>query len=273
MLGRTISLRILFLLAVPGSLAGPSLTPAPLFYLDVASHPPAQGDTVKLMCIAPRGYEGSEFWLLRTGQAQPVQMLFASEAQHNVTFILGNITHRDAGQYKCCYHSYNGSARQASQLSNMVQIEVAGSTWLLPVTLGVAGVLLLSVGLVVAVVAVRRVNSRRRQLKRDQDSCWTERNFPTTDMSFDNCLFTVSVWTWQPRAAKMPASPQVPGQGSTPLPLWRAASSARSGLCSDGPGGGWLPLLPLPTPVPALASTSVLLWAGSLLTRGAVSGG
>ncbi|XP_075772256.1 protein HIDE1 isoform X5 [Pelodiscus sinensis] len=156
MLGRTISLRILFLLAVPGSLAGPSLTPAPLFYLDVASHPPAQGDTVKLMCIAPRGYEGSEFWLLRTGQAQPVQMLFASEAQHNVTFILGNITHRDAGQYKCCYHSYNGSARQASQLSNMVQIEVAGSTWLLPVTLGVAGVLLLSVGLVVAVVAVRR---------------------------------------------------------------------------------------------------------------------
>nr|XP_025037096.1 protein HIDE1 [Pelodiscus sinensis] len=148
-----------------------------------------------------------------------------------------------------------------------------GSTWLLPVTLGVGGVLLLSVGLVVAVVAVRRVNSRRRQLKRDQDSCWTERNFPTTDMSFDNCLFTVSVWTWQPRAAKMPASPQVPGQGSTPLPLWRAASSARSGLCSDGPGGGWLPLFPLPTPVPALASTSVLLGAGSLLTRGAISGG
>ncbi|KAG6925972.1 hypothetical protein G0U57_013002 [Chelydra serpentina] len=37
MLSRKMSLRILFLLA--GSLAGPSLAPAPLFYLEVSSDP------------------------------------------------------------------------------------------------------------------------------------------------------------------------------------------------------------------------------------------
>ncbi|XP_034648258.1 protein HIDE1 [Trachemys scripta elegans] len=205
-LSRKMSLRILFLLA--GSLAGPSLTPAPLFYLDVSSDPPARGDSARLVCIAPSAYVESEFWLLKTDLAQPVQMLFASEAQHQVTFILGNVTGKDAGQYRCQYRRYNGSAWQMSKFSNVVEIVVAatptapppastaapeGSPWLLPVTLSVAGALLLTVGLVVAVVAVRRVNARRQQLKRDQESCWTERNFPTTDMSFDNGLFTVSV--------------------------------------------------------------------------------
>ncbi|KAG6925971.1 chromosome 19 orf 38 [Chelydra serpentina] len=95
-----------------------------------------------------------------------------------------------------------------SEFSNVVEIAVAatptappsastvapeGSPWLLPVSLSVAGALLLTVGLVVAVVAVRRVNARRQQLKRDRESCWTDTNFPTTGMSFDNCLFTVSV--------------------------------------------------------------------------------
>ncbi|XP_043362277.1 protein HIDE1 isoform X2 [Dermochelys coriacea] len=205
MLSRKMSLRILFLLA--GSLADPSLTPAPLFYLDMTSDPPAQGDSARLMCIAPKAYVDSEFWLLKTDLAQPVQTLFASEAQHYVTFILENITRKDAGQYRCKYYSYNGSARQMSEFSNMVEIAVAatptapppasmaapdGSPWLLPVSLSMAGALLLIVGLVVAVVAVRRVNIRRQQLKRDRESCWTETSFPTTDMSFDNCLFTVS---------------------------------------------------------------------------------
>ncbi|XP_074791345.1 protein HIDE1 [Natator depressus] len=206
MLRRKMSLRILFLLA--GSLAGPSLTPAPLFYLDMSSDPPARGDSARLVCIAPKAYVDSEFWLLKTDLAPPVQTLFASEAQHRVTFILENITRKDAGQYRCKYHSYNGSARQMSEFSDIVEIAVAatptapppvsmaapeGSPWLLPVSLSVAGALLLTVGLVVAVVAVRRVNVRRQQLKRDRESCWTETNFPTTDMSFDNCLFTVSV--------------------------------------------------------------------------------
>ncbi|XP_024062899.1 protein HIDE1 isoform X3 [Terrapene carolina triunguis] len=205
-LSRKMSLRILFLLA--GSLAGPSLTPAPLFYLDVSSDPPARGDSARLVCIAPRAYVESEFWLLKMDLAQPVQTLFASEAQHQVTFILGNVTGKDAGQYRCRYRRYNESAWQMSKFSNVVEIAMAatptapppastaapeGSPWLLPVTLSVAGALLLTVGLVVAVVAVRRVNARRQQLKRDRESCWTERNFPTTDMSFDNGLFTVSV--------------------------------------------------------------------------------
>ncbi|XP_044850352.1 protein HIDE1 isoform X4 [Mauremys mutica] len=154
------SLRILFLLA--GSLAGPSLTPAPLLYLDMSSDPPARGDSTRLVCIAPRAYVDSEFWLLKMDLVQPVQTLFASEAQHHVTFILGNVTGKDAGQYRCRYRSYNGSARQMSEFSNVVEIAVA-------------------------------VNTRRQQLKRDRESCWTETNFPTTDMSFDNGLFTVSV--------------------------------------------------------------------------------
>ncbi|XP_074977547.1 protein HIDE1 isoform X2 [Caretta caretta] len=174
MLCRKMSLRILFLLA--GSLAGPSLTPAPLFYLDMSSDPPARGDSARLVCIAPKAYVDSEFWLLKTGLAQPVQMLFASEAQHRVTFILENITGKDAGQYRCKYHSYNGSARQMSEFSNVVEIAVAATpTAPPPVSM-----------------AAPEVNVRRQQLKRDRESCWTETNFPTTDMSFDNCLFTVS---------------------------------------------------------------------------------
>ncbi|XP_067416491.1 protein HIDE1 isoform X2 [Emydura macquarii macquarii] len=192
-------------LAVPGSLAGASLTPAPLLYLDMSSDALAEGDSVRIVCIAPRAYVDSEFWLQKTGLPQPVQMLFASEGQHRVTFILGNVTRNDTGEYRCRYRSYNGSAGQMSEFSSVVEIEVTAtpptastaapeaSTWLLPVTLSVAGVLLLTVVLVVAVVAIRRVNARRQQLKRDQESCWTETNFPTTDMSFDNCLFTVSV--------------------------------------------------------------------------------
>ncbi|XP_074836486.1 protein HIDE1 [Carettochelys insculpta] len=188
------------------ALAGPTLVPAPLLYL---ANLPAQGDTVRLVCIAPRAYVASEFCLLRTGQALPVQTLFASEAQHSVTFVLGNITGKEAGQYRCRYRSYSGSIGQTSEFSNVVEIEEeagtpaalspaptaapAGSPWLLPVTLSVAACLLLSLGLVGAVVAVRRVSSRRQQLKRDRESCWTETNFPTTDMSFDNSLFTISV--------------------------------------------------------------------------------
>ncbi|XP_029769947.1 protein HIDE1 isoform X2 [Terrapene carolina triunguis] len=138
-------------LAIPGSLAGPSLTPAPLFYLDVSSDPPARGDSARLVCIAPRAYVESEFWLLKMDLAQPVQTLFASEAQHQVTFILGNVTGKDAGQYRCRYRRYNESAWQMSKFSNVVEIAMA-------------------------------VNARRQQLKRDRESCWTERNFPTTGL-------------------------------------------------------------------------------------------
>uniref|UniRef100_A0A8C8SFA3 Ig-like domain-containing protein n=2 Tax=Pelusios castaneus TaxID=367368 RepID=A0A8C8SFA3_9SAUR len=195
MLSRKISLRILFL--VSGSLVGASLTPAPLLYQDMSSDAAAEGDSIRIICIAPKAYVDSQFWLLKMDLAQPVQMLFASEAQHSVTFTLENVTRKDAGQYRCRYHSYRGSAGQMSELSNVVETMVTVLTtsappastaapkvspWLLPVVLSVAGVLLLSVVLVVAVVAIRRVNARRQQLKRDQESCWTKTNFPTTGL-------------------------------------------------------------------------------------------
>nr|XP_013807496.1 PREDICTED: protein HIDE1 [Apteryx mantelli mantelli] len=37
------------------------------------------------------------------------------------------------------------------------------------------------------------VKARRQQTKRDQESCWTETRYPTTELSYENCTFAVSL--------------------------------------------------------------------------------
>nr|XP_060619451.1 protein HIDE1 isoform X2 [Anolis sagrei ordinatus] len=219
------NLKILFLLA--GSLGASRLFPYPLIVLDVPSDGIKEGDTIKIVCAAPRAYVDAWFYLLKGEQAQQVQIQPAAETQHAVTFHLENITIGDGGQYRCQYGLYNGSQLQMSELSFVLEITVEesslttsvptdppnsgskGSAWVLPTALSVTGVLLLILILVVAVIAVGRLKERR-QKKRVLDSCWTETSYPATETSFDNSMYTVSVnsgqdvaenqGTWRSRA-------------------------------------------------------------------------
>ncbi|XP_031517227.1 protein HIDE1-like, partial [Papio anubis] len=68
-------------------------------------------------------------------------------------------------------------------------------TWILVLSLSLAGAVFLLAGLVAVVLVVRRVKLKNLQKKRDRESCWAQINFNSTDMSFDNSLFTVSAKT------------------------------------------------------------------------------
>ncbi|XP_042305506.1 protein HIDE1 isoform X2 [Sceloporus undulatus] len=193
-----------------GSLGASSLFPYPLIFLNVLSDGLREGDSIKIACHAPMAYVDAWFYLYKVGQAQPFQILPAAETRHRVDFHLKNITTRDGGQYRCQYGQYNGSQLQLSELSFILEVTVEGSSLstsapteppssdsegsagVLPIALSVTGVLLLVLILVVAVIAVGRLKERR-QKKRVLDSCWTETNYPSTETSFDNCMFTVSV--------------------------------------------------------------------------------
>ncbi|XP_062979693.1 protein HIDE1 [Elgaria multicarinata webbii] len=197
-------LKILFLLA--GSLVVSSLFPAPLIYqFD-------EGESIQISCWAPRAYTDAWFDLFKGDQSQPAQTLPAAETHHHVTFLLENGTTSDGGQYRCQYRLLNGSQWQRSELSYILEITMTtpslipsppptslptssgsnGPAWVLPTALSVTGVLLLVMILVVAVIAIGRFKERRKK-KRELESCWTETSYPTTETSFDNSLFTVSV--------------------------------------------------------------------------------
>ncbi|XP_061439422.1 protein HIDE1 isoform X1 [Rhineura floridana] len=197
-------LKILFLLA--GSLVASSRFPSPL----ILSNGRVEGESIKITCLAPRHFKDAWFFLFKVNQVQPLQTLPAAETQHSVTFFLENITYGDRGQYKCQYGMYNGSELKLSELSHILEITVEasglttspptspprsdskGPVWVLPSVLSVAGVLLLVVIFVVAVTAIRRFKDRRKK-KRELQSCWTETSYPTTETSFDNCVFTVTM--------------------------------------------------------------------------------
>ncbi|XP_006023537.1 protein HIDE1 isoform X1 [Alligator sinensis] len=183
---RKASLRFLFLVA--GSLAALSRAPMPLAYLATAAEDIRTGDSISICCTAPSTYLGSWFDLLRTDVAEPLQSQQAPHNQHNVTFMLGSVTAGDSGHYYCRYHYVNGTALVTSNPSNMVEILVPGPGWFLPMALSVAGAVLLALVLL-AVVVTKQVKARRQQIRRDQDSCWTETGFPTTELSFDNGVF------------------------------------------------------------------------------------
>lgn len=66
-------------------------------------------------------------------------------------------------------------------------------TWILALSLSLAGALLLLAGLVAIAVMVRKVKVKNLQKKRQRESCWVQVNFATTDMTFDNSLFAISM--------------------------------------------------------------------------------
>ncbi|XP_061439432.1 protein HIDE1 isoform X2 [Rhineura floridana] len=166
-------LKILFLLA--GSLVASSRFPSPL----ILSNGRVEGESIKITCLAPRHFKDAWFFLFKVNQVQPLQTLPAAETQHSVTFFLENITYGDRGQYKCQYGMYNGSELKLSELSHILEItvEASGLTTSPP-------------------TSPPRSDSKvkdRRKKKRELQSCWTETSYPTTETSFDNCVFTVTM--------------------------------------------------------------------------------
>lgn len=221
-------MRLEFLFLVAGAVAVPRLSPPPLGLLSRED-----GGPPKISCFAPRSYAGSTFELFAAGAGVPAQSVSAEPDQHKVVFTLDGAT-PTSRCYRCRYRSYNGSAWQTSAFSMEIVVNASGDagchpptaaptgrplptsmtlrqdpSWLIPVAVGVAGLVLLLLAAVA--VAAWRVEARRRQAKRQQASCWTETRYPTTELSYDNCGYTVGVNT-QPGAGggtgMFPASPQ-----------------------------------------------------------------
>ncbi|XP_067170729.1 protein HIDE1 isoform X2 [Apteryx mantelli] len=197
-----------FLFLVAGAVAAPELSPPPLGLLSGE-----EGGPVRISCFAPRNYAGSTFELFGVGASRPVQSVSAEPGQYKVDFVLDGAA-LGFRCYRCRYRSYNGSAWQSSHFSTEIMVNASADSscappavptgppwptattlrqdrsWLLPVALSAAGLVLLVA--VLAVVA-QRVKARRQQTKRDQESCWTETRYPTTELSYENCTFAVSL--------------------------------------------------------------------------------
>ncbi|XP_032107666.1 protein HIDE1 isoform X2 [Sapajus apella] len=144
------------LLFAAGSLA----IPPPSIRL-VPPHPSSQEDPIHISCMAPGDFPGANFTLYRGGQV--VQLLQAPANQRGVTFNLsGSSSEAPGGPFHCQYGVIGEHNQpQLSDLSEPVNISF-------PVKL------------------------KNLQKKRDGESCWAQINFDTTDMSFDNSLFTIS---------------------------------------------------------------------------------
>uniref|UniRef100_A0A2K6JXY2 Chromosome 19 open reading frame 38 n=1 Tax=Rhinopithecus bieti TaxID=61621 RepID=A0A2K6JXY2_RHIBE len=168
------------LLLAAGSLA----IPRPSIRL-VPPHPSNQKDPIYIACMAPGNFPGSNFTLYRGGQV--VQILQAREDQREVTFNLSGGSSEAPGEPFHCQYGVLGelSQPQLSDLSEPVNVSFPVPTWILVLSLSLAGAVFLLAGLVAVALVVRR----------DRESCWAQINFDSTDMSFDNSLFTVSVKT------------------------------------------------------------------------------
>ncbi|XP_068778963.1 protein HIDE1 isoform X4 [Struthio camelus] len=231
--GRRTMIVMKFLLLAAGAVAARDLSPAPLGLLSGE-----EGGPVRISCFAPRLYAGSTFELFGVGASRPVQSVSAEPSQYKVDFILDGAA-LGSRCYRCRYRSYNGSAWQSSHFSAEVMVNASADSgcdapatsaspaqptpmtvqqarsWILPVALSVAGLVLLVA--VLAAVA-QRVKARRQQTKRDQASCWTETRYPTTELSYENCAFaTISLnghWGAESGRATTP-SPEPPEKGPT----------------------------------------------------------
>ncbi|XP_047387600.1 protein HIDE1 isoform X3 [Sciurus carolinensis] len=174
------------LLFAAGSLA----IPAPAIFL-VPPYPSSQEDPIHISCTAPKDFLGVNFTLYREGQV--VQLLQAPADQLGVTFNLSGGGEAPGGKFHCQYSVIGEhSQTQLSDLSQTVHVSFPVPTWILALWLSLAGALLLLTGLAAFAVVVRRVKVKKLQKKREQESCWAQINFTTTDMSFDNSLFAIS---------------------------------------------------------------------------------
>ncbi|XP_053514735.1 protein HIDE1 isoform X1 [Artibeus jamaicensis] len=192
--------------------AGSMAIPAPSILL-VPPHPSSHEDPIYIGCMAPMGFPGANFTLYRGEMV--VQLLQAPADQLGVIFNLSGGTWEAAGGTTFhCQYGVLGEDRlpQLSDRSDTVHVSFPVPPWILALSLSLAGALLLA-GLVAVAVVIRKGNSRRReqawptgcqsatpgafkvrkmQKKREQESCWAQINFTTTDMSFNNSLFAIS---------------------------------------------------------------------------------
>ncbi|KAI4541654.1 hypothetical protein MG293_008796 [Ovis ammon polii] len=142
--------------------------PAPSIML-VPPHPSSQEDPIHISCMAPRGFTGANFTLYQDGEV--VELLKAPKDQLRVIFNLSGGSREVRGGPFCCQYSVLGENRQPqlSNLSEPVHVSFPVPTWILALSLSLAGVALLLFGLVTIALIIRK------------------------DMSFDNSLFTIMV--------------------------------------------------------------------------------
>lgn len=174
------------LLFASGSLA----IPAPSIFL-VPPYPSSHEDPIYISCTAPEDILGANFTLFRGREV--VQHLQAPSDRPGVTFNVTGGGSEAAGGNFCCRYGVMGehSQPQLSDFSQEVQVSFPVPTWILALSLSLAGAILLS-GLVAITVLVKKAKAKTLQKQRERESCWAQINFTNTDMSFDNSLFAIS---------------------------------------------------------------------------------
>ncbi|XP_052044859.1 protein HIDE1 isoform X1 [Apodemus sylvaticus] len=179
------------LLFASGSLA----IPAPAIFL-VPPYPSSPADPVYIACTAPEDILGANFTLFRGGEI--VQLLQAPSDQAGVTFNVtgggsgGGGGEAARGNFRCQYGVMGEHSQpQLSDFSQQVQVSFPVPTWILALSLSLAGAVLLS-GLVAITVLVRKAKAKNLRKQRERESCWAQINFTNADMSFDNSLFAIS---------------------------------------------------------------------------------
>ncbi|XP_012863817.1 protein HIDE1 [Echinops telfairi] len=198
------------LLFAAGSLA----IPAPSISL-LGPHPSSHEDPIYIACVAPSDLRGANFTLY-LGKEE-VQLLQAPKDQFSVTFNLsGSRGSQAPGDTFHCTYSVLGENNQTqmSDPSESLHITFPVPTWILALSLSLAGAFFLLVMLVAVVMVIRRVKVTNLQKKRvppkrplapgksPYPSAATQTTMcivsftssrPAHDMSFNNTLFAVSM--------------------------------------------------------------------------------
>nr|XP_019819733.1 PREDICTED: protein HIDE1 isoform X1 [Bos indicus] len=163
------------LLFAAGSLA----IPAPSIML-VPPHPSSKEDPIHISCMAPRGFPGANFTLYQDGEV--VELLKAPKDQLRVIFNLSGGSREVRGGPFCCQYSVLGENRQPqlSNLSEPVHVSFPVPTWILALSLSLAGAALLLAGLVIIALIIRKVKVKNLNKRRERESCWV--NIATTGL-------------------------------------------------------------------------------------------
>nr|XP_020758063.1 protein HIDE1 isoform X1 [Odocoileus virginianus texanus]XP_020758064.1 protein HIDE1 isoform X1 [Odocoileus virginianus texanus]XP_020758065.1 protein HIDE1 isoform X1 [Odocoileus virginianus texanus]XP_020758066.1 protein HIDE1 isoform X2 [Odocoileus virginianus texanus] len=154
------------LLLAAGSLA----IPAPSIML-VPPHPSSQEDPIHILCMAPRGFPGANFTLYQGGEV--VELLKAPKDQLRVIFNLSGGSREARGGPFCCQYSVLGENRQPqlSNLSEPVHVSFPVPTWILALSLSLAGAALLLAGLVTIALIIRKESENPAGLTSPPQTC------------------------------------------------------------------------------------------------------
>ncbi|KAM4887321.1 protein HIDE1 isoform 2-T2 [Thomomys bottae] len=142
-------------------------------------------DPILIACTAPQHFVGANFTLYR--REQVIQALQAPTDQPGVTFNVSGVPGDPGGAFRCQYGVMGEHDEpQLSDLSQPVQVTFP--------------------------VKIKNVQKRR-----ERESCWAQVNFSTTDMSFDNSVFSISTkMTSDDAVATLDAHPDNSGPRKRP---------------------------------------------------------